>query len=138
MTEQRFFILAVLLTATVISVVAADRPDPAAVERGRKEFISSCGFCHGNDATGNRAPDLIRSSLLNHDEHGELLGPLIHDGRPDKGMPGLPLNSQQVSDITTFLHERLQEAMRSARVPGNYPVEKLLTGDAKAGAAYFN
>ena len=126
------------LLAVIGRVAAADRPDPAAVERGRKEFVSACGFCHGNDATGNRATDLIRSTLLNHDEHGELLAPLIRNGRPDKGMPGLPLNSQTISDITTFLHARLQEALRSAHVPGDYPLERLLTGDAKAGLAYFN
>jgi cytochrome c oxidase cbb3-type subunit III len=118
--------------------VADDRPDPAAVERGRKEFGSSCGSCHGNDATGNRGPDLIRSSLVNHDEHGELIGPLVHDGRPDKGMPGLPLTAQQISDISAFLHFRVKEAMATNRVPADYPLEKLLTGDAKAGLAYFN
>jgi cytochrome c oxidase cbb3-type subunit III len=117
---------------------ADDRPDPAAVERGRKEFGSSCGFCHGNDATGNRGPDLIRSSLVNHDERGELIGPLVHDGRPDKGMPGLPLTAQQISDISAFLHFRVKETMATNRVPGDYPLEKLLAGDAKAGLAYFN
>ena len=116
----------------------ADSPDAAQVERGRKEFGSSCGFCHGNDATGNRGPDLIRSSLVNHDEHGELIGPLVNAGRPDKGMPGLPLTSQQISDIAAFLHFRVKETMATNRVPGDYPVEKLLTGDAKAGLAYFN
>jgi cytochrome c oxidase cbb3-type subunit 3 len=127
--------LAMALTA---SAEADDRPDPAAVERGRKEFGSSCGFCHGNDATGNRGPDLIRSALVNHDEHGELIGPLVHSGRPDKGMPGLPLTSQQISDISSFLHFRVKETMATNRVPGDYPLEKLLTGDAKAGLAYFN
>jgi cytochrome c oxidase cbb3-type subunit III len=107
-------------------------------ERGRKEFGSSCGFCHGNDATGNRGPDLIRSSLVNHDEHGELIGPLVRDGRPDKGMPGLTLTAQQISDISAFLHFRVKETMATNRVPGDYALEKLLTGDAKAGLAYFN
>src|SRR5438093_13275722 len=89
---------ALLLSSTA---AAADRPDPAAVERGRKEFIAGCGFCHGNDATGNRAPDLIRSTLVNHDEHGNLLGPLIRAGRPEKVMPGLALSSRQISDLAS-------------------------------------
>ena len=127
---------ALLLLAA--AATPADRPDPAAVERGKKEFISACGFCHGNDATGNRAPDLIRSPLVNHDEQANLLGPLIRAGRPDKGMPGLPLSSQQISDIATFLHVRVEEALHSAHVPGDYPLAKLLTGDAKAGQQYFN
>ncbi len=127
------------VSAALLSIA---RPASAAtddgVERGRKEFVSSCGFCHGDDATGSRGPDLIRSSLVNHDEKGELLFPVVHDGRPDKGMPGLPLTHQQVSDISVFLHARVKESMATNHVPGDYPIEKLLTGDAKAGQAYFN
>jgi mono/diheme cytochrome c family protein len=40
------------------------KPDPAAIEGGRSQFKSSCGFCHGDDATGNRAPDLVRSATV--------------------------------------------------------------------------
>jgi cytochrome c oxidase cbb3-type subunit 3 len=122
----------------VAPAMAADRPDAAAVARGRKEFISSCGFCHGNDATGNRGPDLVRSPLVSHDRNGELIGPVIRTGRPDKGMPGLPATSQQISDISDFLHARVKQAMSTNSVPGDYPLEKLLTGDAGAGRAYFN
>ena len=61
--------------------------DPAAVERGQTLFKSSCGFCHGADATGARAPDLLRSATLLRDDNGNLLGPFIRNGRPDKGMP---------------------------------------------------
>src|SRR4051812_18213290 len=54
--------------------------DPAAVGRGRALFKSSCGFCHGNDATGSRAPDLVRSAIVNHDDQGNLLAPVIRNG----------------------------------------------------------
>jgi cytochrome c oxidase cbb3-type subunit 3 len=111
--------------------------DSPVVARGRAAYMSACGFCHGNDATGNRAPDLIRSTLVNHDDNGNLLGPMIKSGRPDKGMPGLPLAPQQISDIVAFLHFRVNEALSSARVPGDYPLEKLLTGDAVQGKSYF-
>lgn len=117
---------------------ANDNPDPAAVARGKSAFISSCGFCHGNDATGNRAPDLIRSTVVNRDENGSLLGPVIKNGKPDKGMPGFPMSQQQISDIATFLHVRVKEAMGSSHVPRDYPLEKLLTGDAAQGKAYFD
>src|SRR5689334_22326061 len=62
------------------------RFDAAAVERGRAAFKSSCGFCHGEDATGSRAPDLLRSVSLSHDTNGEVVAPIIKNGRPDKGM----------------------------------------------------
>jgi cytochrome c oxidase cbb3-type subunit 3 len=111
--------------------------DPA-VERGREQFKESCGFCHGPDATGARGPDLVRSPLVAHDVKGDKLGEVIHLGRPDKGMPPLPLTDQQVQDIAAYLHARAAEALNSGEVPSKYPLEKLLTGDAVAGKAYFN
>lgn len=111
--------------------------DPA-VERGHKQFAQSCGFCHGPDATGARGPDLVRSPLVAHDVKGDLIGKVIREGRPDKGMPPLPLTDPQVLDIAAYLHARAAEALASAEVPKAYPVEKLLTGNAEAGKAYFN
>jgi cytochrome c oxidase cbb3-type subunit 3 len=112
--------------------------DPAAIARGRAMFVSSCGFCHGNDATGARAPDLLRSAVVLHDDHGNLLGPLIRNGRPDKGMPSFStLKDDQITDIVAFLHHQAIAAQHSARVPGDYPLSKLLTGNVEAGKAYF-
>src|SRR5689334_11420979 len=91
------------------------------VEQGRKEFEKACGFCHGADATGSRAPDLIRSPLVNRDRNGDLIGPVILGGRPDKGMPPLPLDNTQIAQITAFLHARLKQAMASNKVPNDYP-----------------
>jgi len=133
----------VATVASSVLLLAQPRVPPsaeqrAAIERGNSAFKSNCGFCHGEDAAGNRAPDLIRSSVLNHDEHGDQIGPIIRNGRPDKGMPGFAtLSDQQVADIVAFLHARVEESMHSARVPGDYPLAKLLTGDAAAGKAYF-
>jgi cytochrome c oxidase cbb3-type subunit 3 len=110
-----------------------------AVNRGKADFQSSCGFCHGNDARGNRAPDLIRSPLVNHDENGNLIAPVIRNGRPDKGMPAFgSLSNQQIADIVTFLHYSATQALHSGHVSEDYPLEKLLTGNAEEGKAYFN
>src|SRR6266481_2868542 len=114
-----------------------DSPDPA-IERGHKLFEQSCGFCHGPDATGARGPDLLRSPLVAHDVKGDKIGPVIRQGRPDKGMPAMPLSDAQILDIAAFLHARAAEAMRSSGVPKVYPVEKLLTGNVEAGKAFFN
>lgn len=118
-----------------------DQPteDPAAVGRGRALFRSSCGFCHGEDATGSRAPDLVRSTLVNHDDHGDLLAPLIRNGRPDKGMPSFStMGDAQINDIVAFLHHQAYAALHSSHVPGDYPVAKLLTGNASAGKTFFD
>lgn len=121
-----------------VSLVLAAGPDPAAVQRGKVSFVATCGFCHGNDGTGSRAPDLVRSPILMHDTNGDRLGPIIHSGMPDDGMPAFPLTDAQVEDIAAFLHAQALVALHSNKVPGDYPVEKLLTGNAEAGKAYFN
>jgi cytochrome c oxidase cbb3-type subunit 3 len=112
-------------------------PDPV-VERGRKLFEQTCGFCHGPDATGARGPDLVRSPLVAHDVKGDQIGEVIRHGRPDKGMPPMSMSDQQVADIAAFLHARAAEALESSGLPKVYPVEKLLTGNPDAGKAYFN
>jgi cytochrome c oxidase cbb3-type subunit III len=113
----------------------ADKVDPAAAERGKKTFAPKCGFCHGADASGKSAPDLIRSQLVLHDEGGNLIGPVIHNGRPERGMPAFPdLTNEQIADIATFLRLRKQETSNRFA----YVIQGLLTCNAKAGEAYFN
>jgi cytochrome c oxidase cbb3-type subunit III len=117
---------------------AGQAPSPETVERGRQQFQQSCAFCHGPDATGGRGPDLIRSKLVADDVKGNLVGQVILNGRPDKGMPPLPLNSDQIQAVAAFLHARLQESLDSARLPKSYAVSNLLTGNRQAGETYFN
>jgi cytochrome c oxidase cbb3-type subunit 3 len=106
---------------------------------GRKEFQKNCGFCHGPDGRGASGPDLIRSSLVNHDVNGNLIGPVIRNGRPEKGMPAFQLSDVQITQIADFLHAEARLASSVARtMPEEYPVEKLLVGNAEAGKAYFN
>jgi cytochrome c oxidase cbb3-type subunit III len=142
---QRAAISGTLLVAAAVLIVPGSlRPqepgaakDPAA-ERGQGTFKQSCGFCHGEDATGARGPDLVRSPLVAHDVKGNLIGDVVRQGRPDKGMPAMNLNDTQIQEIAAFLHARAAEAMESASVPKVYAVEKLLTGNAEAGKAFFN
>ncbi len=113
--------------------------DPAAVERGQALFKSSCGFCHGDDATGARAPDLLRSPVVLRDDGGNLLGPTIRNGRPDKGMPSFTtMKDDQIAAIVAFLHHQANLALHSNRVARDYPLARLLTGNAQAGKAYFD
>lgn len=115
----------------------SDVSDPA-VERGHKSFQQACGFCHGPNATGARAPDLVRSPLVAHDLKGDKIGEVIRGGRPDKGMPAMSLTDTQIQDIAAYLHARAAEALNSGGVPAKYPLEKLLTGNAQAGKSFFD
>ena len=112
---------------------AADTGDAA---RGQQAFVQSCGFCHGADATGGRAPDLVRSPLVVHDENGNLIAPVIKNGRPEKGMPPLPLSDATIADITAFLHARVRASMHSRGVNPDRP-DRLLSGNAAHGRELF-
>jgi cytochrome c oxidase cbb3-type subunit III len=114
---------------------AAPKFDPAAVVRGQAIFVSTCGFCHGTHATGGeKGPDLLRSVLVLDDEHGASIGHVIMNGRPDKGMPKFAMTQQQIADIAAFLHNSIAAAADRDK----YQILNIVTGDAKAGEAYFN
>ena len=95
-TSATFLIAFILLVAIANSRTRqqSETPDPA-IERGQKQFVQACGFCHGPDATGARGPDLVRSLLVAHDVKGDLIGEVIRQGRPDKGMPAMNLSEEQ-------------------------------------------
>jgi cytochrome c oxidase cbb3-type subunit III len=109
--------------------------DPASVTRGKAIYEANCAFCHGKNATGgNSGPDLVRSLLLNHDEKGELIGPVIRQGRVKKGMPSFTLANSQISDLVAFLHQR----NRDARLRFTYKIPNVAIGNAAAGKTYFD
>ena len=110
-------------------------PDPVAAERGQKLYAPSCAFCHGEKARGAEGPNLLRSPLVLHDEKGELIGPVLLQGRADKGMPRFPsLTEAQVYDIAQFLHLQIELAANR----GIYKPLDVVTGDPKKGESYFN
>jgi cytochrome c oxidase cbb3-type subunit III len=115
--------------------------EAAAAERGHTLFQQNCVACHGEDATGGRGPDLIRSSLVRHDKKGDLIGPVVTGGRPDKGMPPFPFADSQIADLVAFLDAQLELFDLHTRVgpyPNDIPAERLATGSVEAGKAYFN
>jgi cytochrome c oxidase cbb3-type subunit 3 len=109
--------------------------DKEAADRGRKIFVPTCGFCHGNDAHGKSGPDLVRSALVLHDNKGDVIGPVIRNGRTERGMPAFSvLSAEQIADISTFLHSRAADVSNRFA----YKIGDLITGNAEKGATYFN
>jgi cytochrome c oxidase cbb3-type subunit III len=110
-----------------------------AEERGRAQFAQSCAFCHGPNANGGtHGPSLIRSAVVRHDENGNLIGAVIRDGRPEQGMPAIPLTASQVADLVAFVKARVAAAdIRSANRGVRGSGEQLLVGNAAAGKAFF-
>jgi len=110
-------------------------PDVKMAAEGAKIFGPNCGFCHGADARGGTGPDLLRSPVVMHDNQGEVIGSTVREGRPSQGMPAFSsLTDDQIRDISEFLH--LQVELTANR--GTYKILSVVTGNAKAGEAYFN
>src|SRR5271167_3484250 len=105
--KAELFVL--VFAAVALHAQLVTRPAPSAdyVERGQKTFVAACGFCHGSNAKGGESgPDLVRSVLVLDDESGDRIGPVILDGRPEKGMPKFSFTKDQITDLAAFLRSR--------------------------------
>ena len=108
--------------------------DPAALERGKAAYGTYCTFCHGADTRGgDGGPSLLRSGVVLDDQNGELIGPVVLNGRPDRGMPKFALTPAQINDIATFLHSFRVNGYDDSR---NRP-PSIVVGNASEGEAYF-
>ena len=114
------------------------KPDPAVAARGEKTYAASCAFCHGPDARGAQGPSLVRSDIVLHDDKGELIGPVLLKGRPEKGMPAVPgMSATEIAEIAEYLHLLVERSANRGLYSTLY-ANDVFTGDAKAGEAYFN
>jgi cytochrome c oxidase cbb3-type subunit 3 len=137
---------AAALIASAASIAAAQTPlktdsgYPAAlIESGRSLFQQDCAFCHGRDAGGGETgPDLIESPVVAADIKGDKIGPVVQNGRPEKGMPRFSMSEQDLDGIVAFIHE--QKARYEKHPGGRRRVDAadLQTGNAEAGKQYFN
>jgi cytochrome c oxidase cbb3-type subunit 3 len=124
------------------SFPAQRRPpaDSAVVERGRTLFATACSACHGVDARGGQlgGANLLRSVLVLNDEGGNLIGPVVRQGRPGTPMVPIQMADADITAIAAFLHA-LQGASRGQGMPppGSEAPVNVVVGDARAGEAYF-
>jgi len=111
--------------------------DPAAADRGKTTYLAECITCHGPKARGTESgADLVRSLVVLRDRYGNELGALLRRGHPTQsGTPSAGLNPNQIQDLSHFLKQRFNDTLRSSPT---YRIQNVLTGDAKAGAEYFN
>ena len=110
--------------------------DPTQADRGAKLYSTNCARCHGDDARGTPAgPDLIRSVAVLRDRreqlHGSELGPMM------RTLPqhNFKFNDKEAAELSQFLTQAINKILRSGY---NDQPTGLLSGNAKAGEAYFN
>lgn len=111
--------------------------DPAAVARGKTLFATNnCTFCHGSDARGGDGggPNLLPSSKVLNDKHGEVLGPFLRAGVPGTAMPAFSaLTDAEIADVAEYLHSFGLDS----RDPARAAPKTIVTGDARSGLTYF-
>ena len=125
-------------TSTLPSTLKAQPYSSEQVDKGSALFGSQCGFCHGRDARGGETgPDLARSSVVANDDHGDKIGVVVRVGRADKGMPQFSFSDEDLSAIVAFLHAQKSKMDSLSGKRKTVEASDLRTGDAAAGAAYF-
>jgi len=119
--------------------------DPAVIERGNTLYGINCRLCHGPDLRGGDmgGVNLLRSPLVLNDQDGELIFPVVKNGRNPEGrppMPPLPLAENDVKAIAAYIHSvAFRMAGQGGPPPRETPVElNILVGDAAAGKRYFD
>jgi cytochrome c oxidase cbb3-type subunit 3 len=114
---------------------------PDVLARGKGLFGVNCTACHGADLRGGDmgGPNLLRSLTALSDQHGELILPIIHGARQDKGMPAFNLSDADGTAIAEYIHAVLASVGPKARPPGMKEISDadVLSGNAGAGKAYF-
>ena len=113
---------------------------PAVLDRGKTMYASMCSACHGADARGGQlgGVNLLRSPTVLGDRDGELVLPIVKNGRPGTAMAAMPMPDDDIKAVVAFLHSLQAAGSNQGEPPPGPPVElNILVGDARAGAAYF-
>jgi len=112
---------------------------PDLVQKGSALFRQDCSFCHGRDATGGESgPDLTRSKLVTDDVDGDKIGPVVRNGRPDKGMPRFDRSDEQIASLVAFIHTQQNNALTRSGGRKGVDASDLQTGNLTAGKQFFN
>jgi cytochrome c oxidase cbb3-type subunit III len=112
---------------------------PTLVQSGSALFRQDCSFCHGRDAGGGESgPDLTRSKLVTADVDGDKIGPVVRNGRPNKGMPRFDRSDRQIASLAAFIHTQQNNARTRKGGRSGVDVSDLQTGNVEAGKQYFN
>lgn len=114
----------------------ADRPgvDEAAAKRARPLWAGECTACHGADGRGTaKGSNLIRSEMALRDRNGSTMGPFLKKGHP--AGQSSRLTDDQIYELAQYVREQVNNSFRGSPL---FVVRNVLTGDPKAGAAFFS
>ncbi len=116
---------------------ATQTPVSTLTSQGDQLYQQLCGACHGGNGTGGPggAANLTQSPLAMAPDGGRTLLAFLQVGRPDKGMPPMPVSEAQSAILSTTLLSFKSALAANSSSPLQDPV---LVGDAAVGKAFFN
>ena len=127
---------------------AQQRPpgDPELIKRGQAIYGASCRLCHGPDLRGGDmgGVNLLRSQLILNDQKGELILPVVRNGRQTPGLPPMPPFPQIADDDVKALAEYIHSVAATMRGQGSPPPGaepgdlNIVVGDASAGQSLLH
>ena len=87
------------------------------IERGKGIYVTTCAACHGADLRGGATggPNLLRSQVVLNDQKGELILPIVHGARAERGMPALPLGNDDIEAVAEYIHSVAARGRTRAR-----------------------
>jgi cytochrome c oxidase cbb3-type subunit 3 len=113
------------------------------ITRGQGLYGAICRACHGVDLRGGDmgGPNLLRSQIVLNDQDGELIGPVVQQGRQNPGMPVMPpmnLPAEDIRAVATYIHSIVATSRGQGAPPAGPPIVlNILVGDPAAGQAFF-
>jgi len=117
---------------------------PEVLARGETVYEGLCRACHGADLRGGDmgGVNLLRSQVVLNDQHGELIGEVIQNGRSNPGMPAMPPLQVSAEDrvaVAEFIHSVwANQSGQGAPPPGETAALDIVVGDPVAGEEFFN
>src|SRR5437763_9930759 len=100
---------------------AMQRPpgDPAVIARGNTVYGINCRGCHGADLRGGDlgGPNLLRSPIVQSDQDGELIRPVIEGSRQNTGMPADKMSAEDAKAVAVYIHSVVAAIGRQGTPP---------------------
>lgn len=117
--------------------------DPEAIARGQALYGINCRSCHGIDLRGGDlgGPNLLRSQVVLEDLDGEIIAPVVLEGRIKPGqtsMPPIPLPESDIKAVVAYIHSVVASSQGQGAPPKGPEQElNILVGDADTGRDFF-
>ena len=87
---------------------------------------------------GETGPDLTRSQVVAEDVRGDKIGPIVHSGRPEKGMPPFTMSDSDLATVVAYIHDQKRKAESFEGQSADRRRRRSADRERAGGQQYFN